>query len=130
MTHNIYSEEALQQHPGLLNGYLSELSEKVPLEQCLFSLLLHGEPYELLGALRFDAHTCITSLTNKAENDMERPGQDTRISVWTCWYKSNPLTDRLWRSPHFHSSRSNNFICLRVNPTVRAQFKQSQKIGH
>lgn len=72
-------------------GYLFQLPEKIPFKQCLLTLLLGSEPYELLGAVWFNAHANETSLTNRAENDIKRPGQDTRISVWTCGDKSNPL---------------------------------------
>lgn len=53
-----------------LKSYLFQLFEKVLLKQCLLTLLLGGEPYELLGAVRFDAHAHKTSLTNRAENNI------------------------------------------------------------
>lgn len=49
-------------------GYLLKLSEEVSLEQRLLGLLLHGDPRELLTAVRLDAHPSETLFTNTSEN--------------------------------------------------------------
>lgn len=69
-------------------GYLLKLSEEVSLEQRLLSLLLASEPRELLTAVRLDAHPSEALFTNTAENDVQWPGQDPSISIWT-WSDKN-----------------------------------------
>lgn len=63
--------------------YLFQLSEDGPLEQQLLSLLLAGESRELSAALRFQARPGETLLANTAENNIQRPGYDPSISIWT-----------------------------------------------
>lgn len=63
--------------------YLFHLSEEGPLELHLLSLLLAAESDELSAALRFHARPGETLLTNTAENNVQGPGHDARISVWT-----------------------------------------------
>ena len=78
--------------PGSLghSGHLFELSEEVSLERRFLGLLLPGEPRELSAAVRLDAHAGENAFVNAAENDIERPWQDTGISVWAWRDKREP----------------------------------------
>jgi len=69
-------------------GYPFKLTEEVSLESHFHGLLLPGELCELAAALRFDAHPSENMFLNTAENDIERPRQDTSISIRTWSDKS------------------------------------------
>lgn len=61
--------------------YLFELPEEVSLECRLLGLLRPAQPRELVAAVRFDGRLGENSFVDAAENDVERPGQDTGIGV-------------------------------------------------
>lgn len=112
-------------------SYLFKLSEEVSLEHCFLSLLLPGEPYELSAAVRFDAHPAENLFINTAENDIERPGQDTSIGIRTWSDKSVSVRPLLFHS-HFKikaNSCTRTIIDFRDLLTISQVARQATNVG-
>lgn len=64
-------------------AHLSELFEQAVLEQRLVGLLLAAQSQELPAAVRLDAQALEHVVTDAAEDEAQRPGQDSSFRVGT-----------------------------------------------